>query len=349
MSFDRVDTILFDWGDTVMRDDPWARGPMGTWPVVESVPGIESALAALQGRCRLVLATNANDSDAGQVRAALRRVDLDRYFSDVFTARELRVSKPDPAFFQAILERVGCLPERALFVGDSYATDIVGAGRSGLYTAWFNPKLKPCPEIHPVYSVEIREMQSLATIFDRPQLPELQECYHWLAEQGAPERLVGHCQAVAAVAFHLAEQLRIQGAPVDPLLAHRGGLLHDLDKLSSRQVGMAHGEYSAQLLLERAQPDLAEIARRHLISRLADADLQPQTWEQKLVFYADKVVEGDRFVGFSRRLEALSGRYPQYLPDFIQARPLVLRLESDLCQQLGCSLEDLYRDLADVF
>ncbi len=57
-------TILFDWGDTVMKDDPASNVPMLEWQTVETIPGVESVLAYLQtsGR-RIVLATSASISN----------------------------------------------------------------------------------------------------------------------------------------------------------------------------------------------------------------------------------------------------------------------------------------------
>jgi FMN phosphatase YigB (HAD superfamily) len=87
-----IEVVIFDWGDTVMRDFPQYAGPMVEWPRVEAVPGIADALRALSPDFRLALATNAAASGAEKARAALARVGLDTYFTYVLTARELGVS-----------------------------------------------------------------------------------------------------------------------------------------------------------------------------------------------------------------------------------------------------------------
>ena len=63
-------TVLFDWGDTVMKDDPASQVPMVEWETVEAIHGIESMLEYLQfsGR-RIVLATSASISDETQIWA----------------------------------------------------------------------------------------------------------------------------------------------------------------------------------------------------------------------------------------------------------------------------------------
>ena len=139
-----IQAVLFDWGDTVMRVFPQFPGPMSQWPRVEAIPGIAEALAALQGRYVLALATNAADSGEKLVRAALSRVDLDRYFEYVLTARELGARKPDRAFFQVAVHALGFRPEEAVMVGDDYDADVVGARLAGLRAVWFKPTGTAC-------------------------------------------------------------------------------------------------------------------------------------------------------------------------------------------------------------
>jgi putative hydrolase of the HAD superfamily len=75
--------LLFDWGDTLMRDDPSAEGPMVSWPKVEIVPGAIEVLTSLKPSWGLAMATNADASDESQIWAALKRVDLDRLIEKI--------------------------------------------------------------------------------------------------------------------------------------------------------------------------------------------------------------------------------------------------------------------------
>lgn len=161
-----VQVVVFDWGDTVMRVFPEYEGPMVHWPRVEAVPGVEEALLALHPRYRLALATNAAESGAALVRAALRRVGVEEHFDAVFTARELGVCKPDPAFFQAMLRELGCAPHEAAMVGDDYHADVAGAKGAGLQAIWFNPMASPSPFAHPLYDAEVRAMVELPAVLD---------------------------------------------------------------------------------------------------------------------------------------------------------------------------------------
>ena len=44
--------------------------------------------------------------------------------------------KPDPSIFEAALSELGVNPEEAIYVGDSYTADMVGAKKVGMWTAW---------------------------------------------------------------------------------------------------------------------------------------------------------------------------------------------------------------------
>jgi hypothetical protein len=73
-----------------------------------------------------------------------------------------------------------------------------------------------------------------------------------------------------------------------------------------------------------------------------------QTWEQKLVFCADKLVEGDRLVLLAERFRALKARYPAYAGQIERAAPRVYGLETSLCARLGKTQEELLSELSQL-
>ena len=76
--------ILFDWGDTLMRVFPEYDGPMVGWPEVAAVSHAAEALEALRPGWLLAVATNAAASEEADIRAALRRAGLDRFFDRIY-------------------------------------------------------------------------------------------------------------------------------------------------------------------------------------------------------------------------------------------------------------------------
>ncbi|MGB8981543.1 MAG: HAD family hydrolase, partial [Anaerolineales bacterium] len=120
----RYPTILFDWGDTVMRDDPASTVPMVEWPTIEVVEGVVQVLAYLQSSGRRAgLATSANISSLSQIRGALARAGLDEYFSRIYSFKNTHLPKGE-AFYRHILSDLGIPAAEALMVGDSFAKDV---------------------------------------------------------------------------------------------------------------------------------------------------------------------------------------------------------------------------------
>jgi len=338
-------TLVFDWGNTLMRVFSEYEGAMVTWPEVAVIRGVEEALAVLSGQYPMVVATNARESSTAQVRAALQRVDIDRYFEHVFTTHDLNLScKPDPEFYKGIQSRLKTTSEEMIMIGDDYCADILGAAQCGWKTAWYNPEHVPATALTPLNTYEVDSLAQLPMVLAKPAYPEITTCLGWLQEEEASSALLIHVQLVAAVSYQLALWLRANGQLIDPILAHRGGLLHDLAKLLSLRTGASsddHGKLAARLLHTREQPELAEIAYRHLLFCLIDDARRPQTWEQKVVYFADKLIEKSQLASLDERLQGLRERYPNHRQEIDTMIPALLELQDEICQAIDILPDEL--------
>lgn len=129
--------VLFDWGDTLMRDFG-LPGPMASWERVEAVDGAPEVVARLAARYRLGIATNTEESDEPLVFSALARVGLREHISFVASSRDIGARKPEAAFFAGALARAGCAAEAVVMVGDSLVNDVGGARAAGIKTVWLD-------------------------------------------------------------------------------------------------------------------------------------------------------------------------------------------------------------------
>jgi HAD superfamily hydrolase (TIGR01509 family) len=68
----------------------------------------------------------------GRVEQALVAAGLRDCFDVVFDSALVGVEKPDPAIFRAALTALGVAPEEALYVGDLYEVDVLGARSAGM-------------------------------------------------------------------------------------------------------------------------------------------------------------------------------------------------------------------------
>ena len=68
----------------------------------------------------------------GRVQQALQAAGLSDFFDVVIDSKLVGVEKPDPRIFQAALDALAVKPEEALYVGDLYEVDVVGARAAGM-------------------------------------------------------------------------------------------------------------------------------------------------------------------------------------------------------------------------
>lgn len=81
----------------------------------------------------------------------LGRLGWAHTFDTVTYSQELGHSKPDLRIFRTALRRAACPPDRALYVGDSWEADYLGARGAGMEAVWLNRRAKrppgPCRQI----------------------------------------------------------------------------------------------------------------------------------------------------------------------------------------------------------
>jgi putative hydrolase of the HAD superfamily len=328
-----ISTLVFDWGNTVMQDNPQYHGKMKDWPNVHSMDNAEHILSELSKDYKIVLATNAEDSNTVEIREALDRVNLGKYFPQIFSFHDLKVKKPEVVFFHKIQDLLGSKPSEIMMIGDNYCQDIIGAKQAGWKTIWFNANRKIAPAHLPLHDLEVRHLSEIPEALKKPFYPDVQTCINWYIESGLTHTLLAHVNNVAAISYQIALWIAEKEIPVNPILAHRGGLLHDLAKLKDESQ-KNHAELAAEILISKNQTELSEIARRHLIGNLLSEKDRPQTWEEKIVNYADKLSEGSSIVSLDERLLALQQRYPNFAEKIKKNTPLIKDLENEILEPL---------------
>lgn len=128
------------------------------------LPGAEDAVASLSQKYKLYLASNGT---ASVQQSRLTSANLYRFFREVFVSQEVGCNKPSREYFTRCFARIpGFDPSRAMMVGDSLTSDILGGISAGLLTCWVNPTHAPGrPDIVPDY--EIESLSQLESLLDR--------------------------------------------------------------------------------------------------------------------------------------------------------------------------------------
>ncbi len=94
-----------------------------------TLAGTVEALDRLRGAgLRLGVVSNSD----GRVEEALRAAGIGDRFDVILDSALVGVEKPDPAIFRAALAALGVGPDEALYVGDLYDVDVVGARAAGM-------------------------------------------------------------------------------------------------------------------------------------------------------------------------------------------------------------------------
>ena len=97
-----------------------------TWEVYgDVIPALTQLRAS---KIRLAVISNWDS----RLHRIFRDVGLDQYFEFVLTSAEFGKEKPDPEIFLHALSLLKILPKEAVYVGDLYQDDVIGADNAGL-------------------------------------------------------------------------------------------------------------------------------------------------------------------------------------------------------------------------
>ena len=117
------------------------------------LPGAEEAVARLSRKYKLYLASNGT---ASVQKGRMTSANLYRFFENVFVSQEIGVNKPAVEYFEKCFAQIpGFDKTKAIIVGDSLTSDILGGQNAGIATCWVNPHHKQGrPDIRVDYEIE---------------------------------------------------------------------------------------------------------------------------------------------------------------------------------------------------
>ncbi len=97
----------------------------------------------------------------GNTRGWCDEYGLSPLLEVVIDSTVLGIAKPDARIFEAALSELGVMPSQAIYVGDSYAADMIGGKNAGMWTAWLvgdQPKACPDPSMVDVRLSHLHEL-----------------------------------------------------------------------------------------------------------------------------------------------------------------------------------------------
>jgi FMN phosphatase YigB (HAD superfamily) len=104
-------------------------------------PERTQVLEALKARYRLGLLSNFDSAETGMKILATH--GLQPYFRPIHISEAIGYRKPRGEAFLQTAAAMGVFPQEALYIGDTFALDVVGAKGVGMDVAWFDRQKTP--------------------------------------------------------------------------------------------------------------------------------------------------------------------------------------------------------------
>lgn len=182
-------------------------------------------------------------------------------------------------------------------------------------------------------------------------------------EYHTPSTVIAHMQQVAKICEILADKFDNKGVKIEKKLLVNAALLHDAlrvcdirnynpheinknatkedvrvwDHLRKKYLKIGHEKAVAKLLKKIGEPKLANLILKHnfyLIDKL-------KTWEEKILYYADKRVDRDKIVSLKKRFKEGKKRNNGPGDDFELIEKIenkIIFLEKELFTFLRCRI-----------
>jgi len=172
------------------------------------------------------------------------------------------------------------------------------------------------------------------------KLPTRAEALNILAVAGCSKRVIDHSKAVSRFSVKLAKGFQAGGIDVDLHLVEIGGLLHDIGRSKTHTVD--HGSIGGEVARSIGLPQsIVRIIERHVGGGIPKEEARrlgwsprnylPETWEEKIVCYADKRVEGLRVVSIQRAVRPYVARLGEKHP----AIGRIMKLHDEIVAMVG--------------
>ncbi len=129
-----------------------------------------------------------------------------------------------------------------------------------------------------------------------------------LKKAGCADNVIDHCMAVKECALNISSMLKFE---TDMELIRKGAIYHDIGR--SKTHGISHAVEGAKIAEEyRFKRDVIQIIERHIGAgitteeavelALPPGNYMPETFEEKIVSYADNLLSGAKLLTFDKAL-----------------------------------------------
>lgn len=186
-------------------------------------------------------------------------------------------------------------------------------------------------------------------------IPSRQQCLVLFDKYMLPSQKKIHVEEVTKLAKYFASKIK------NPCLAGRqerskikinmelleaAAMLHDIDKNIKPKAGEKHPDTAVRILTELGFTEVARTVKKHPLHAILNPEIQPETWEEKILFLADKMTKYE-VIGVDARFKLW---HAEHLPIaeveiLNKAYPLVKKLEEEIYSISNIGWEDIKKFL----
>ena len=176
------------------------------------------------------------------------------------------------------------------------------------------------------------------------QLIAPEEAIELLSKAGCSSSIVQHCKTVSKLAVKYARDIKKRGTEIDVPLVRIGGLLHDIGRSKTHQIDHAVVGVEIARSFDLPEP-VIRIIERHIGSGIPAEEAAtlglphksyiPETLEEKVVSYADKLIEGSHEITFDEALERFTQEFGRFNPIVVRFK----QIHDELILMLGRKLQ----------
>jgi uncharacterized protein len=195
------------------------------------------------------------------------------------------------------------------------------------------------------------------------KLPTKEECLNLLEEHKVDGVLLRHIMQVNKIAVFIANKFKKQGIEINVDLIDRASLLHDILKtidlskddekikkdpiffkdLREKFKELKHEKAASVLLKEKGYEEVGKLIEFHGFIGFKELD----TWEKRILNYADSRVKWDQIVMLKERFEDLAQRYGPHNVEGYDKKAnkehhdILFKIEKEIFSHLDFKPEDL--------
>ena len=180
----------------------------------------------------------------------------------------------------------------------------------------------------------------------KDELPTVEMCLSYLAEENVPNNVIDHCMAVEKLALQIA--MRITSDEKTLALISRGVLLYDIGR--SKEHGICHAVVGAEILQKRGLDQrVILIVERHICAGIDAVEAKdeglpvknyiPETLAEKIVAHADNLItEKDRAPARWKVSDVIARERGK---GYVEQAIKIEKLHTELSQLAGIDIDEI--------